>query len=154
MKFLDMLKKEKTLPDELSEGSKAKKIPQPGTAKSAKSPFDGFDSTTSRAFSENIPELSSDCQQCPALELIDASGAVLAGCAKTLPPGSPWRQEWRRISEGSASCPDKPKTATGYGCGRCGSPNYTQGPGGWCCDGCGKIYHIIGGSRGPRLVIH
>lgn len=44
------------------------------------------------------------CQGCPALELLDVAGVMVAGCVKTLPPASPWRKEWRKIPEGLTTC--------------------------------------------------
>ncbi|MFH7319776.1 hypothetical protein ACHHRT_04085 [Desulfurivibrio sp. D14AmB] len=41
--------------------------------------------------------------------------------------------------------------ALGYGCGRCEANNYLKVDGGWRCEGCGKIFEIIGGTRGPVL---
>lgn len=42
--------------------------------------------------------------------------------------------------------------ALGLGCGRCKqSNNYLKVDGGWRCEGCGMVFGIIGGSRGPRL---
>lgn len=92
------------------------------------------------------------CQGCPALEVIDVAGASLAGCVKSLPPASPWREEWRPIPAGMTRCPEKPREARGYGCGFCGTAIYTEAPGGWRCQGCGTLYAIIGGSKGPRLI--
>lgn len=39
--------------------------------------------------------------------------------------------------------------ATGYGCGRCGNIEYMETCDGWVCAGCGAVYLVIGGSRGP-----
>ena len=39
--------------------------------------------------------------------------------------------------------------AIGYGCGGCSCKTYIQVDYGWQCKGCGAIFPIIGGSRGP-----
>ena len=45
---------------------------------------------------------------------------------------------------------NKNKTkAMGFGCGRCSCKTYIQVAYGWQCEGCGAIFPIIGGSRGP-----
>lgn len=43
--------------------------------------------------------------------------------------------------------------AGGYGCGRCGVKTYSKVATGWRCEGCGMIFEIIGGSRGPHSAI-
>lgn len=103
---------------------------------------------------EGKTETPISCEGCPALELLDVAGVMVAGCVKTLPPSSPWAEEWRRIPEGLTACPDKPRQANGHGCGFCGANIYTEAPGGWRCEGCGILYKSIGGTHAPRLQIH
>lgn len=42
--------------------------------------------------------------------------------------------------------------AVGYGCGKCQANNYLQVDGGWRCEGCGMVFEVIGGSKGPYLL--
>jgi len=46
-----------------------------------------------------------------------------------------------------------PVRATRYDCG-CGTNSYISntGAGPWLCEGCGGVYDIIGGTRGPNLL--
>ena len=92
------------------------------------------------------------CQTgCPCLEIIPEVGP---GCIRALEDGL-YREEWRALSTTTECFATEPPTnpsmqAMGYGCGRCGNKVYTQVGGGWLCDGCGMIFEVIGGSRGPR----
>lgn len=103
---------------------------------------------------EGKTETPISCEGCPALELLDVAGVMVAGCVKTLPPSSPWAEEWLRIPEGLTACPDKPRQSNGHGCGFCGANIYTEAPGGWRGEGCGIPYKSIGGTHAPRLQIH
>jgi hypothetical protein len=53
---------------------------------------------------EKTTSVPTTCQGCPALELLDVAGVMVAGCVKTLPSASPWREEWRKIPEGLTTC--------------------------------------------------
>lgn len=72
------------------------------------------------------------CQGCPALEILDVAGALLPGCVRSLPPASPWAEEWKPVPVGLTICPDKPLQTNGHEL----SPETN------------------GGTCSPRLVIH
>lgn len=69
------------------------------------------------------------CRECPSCVTLTIGGELVAGCVHALSTG-PWKEEWRPIPAGITRCPDKPKE--------------TQG--------CGTLYAVIGGSKGPRLI--
>ena len=78
----------------------------------------------------------------------------------------------RHISENQSEQRKNPTRARGYGCASCGNKIYTavqvwdvsELPLGspwsherkpvtyWQCEGCGSVYEIIGGSRGPVFI--
>jgi hypothetical protein len=73
------------------------------------------------------------------------------------------------VSENKLVEDRKPKRAKGYGCGACGNKIYQeavktwttkelpeqsdkQSFAHWKCEGCGAIFEIIGGSKGPEYI--
>ena len=48
--------------------------------------------------------------------------------------------------------PSEKNLAMGYGCGKCNCKTYLQVDDGWQCKGCGAIFILIGGSKGPVYI--
>ncbi|MDA8163670.1 MAG: hypothetical protein M0017_01370 [Desulfobacteraceae bacterium] len=81
------------------------------------------------------------CPVCGGLDFVErtAGGFFCSGCQPT-----PEENVKHRVR-----APGEIIRALGYGCGKCGNRIYRQVSAGWLCEGCGMVFELIGGSRGP-----
>jgi hypothetical protein len=107
----------------------------------------------------NISEIIQEAEACHLKLSVRENKLTVTGPADEVERWRPvlagYREKLiRHLPPVATAIPAIPATeirATGYGCGRCQANNYLQVRDGWKCQGCGAVFSIIGGSKGPNL---